>query len=94
MGSKCLISLINAEAVIFHHYLSRQGGEERLEGIQFGLSAFNQTISCCMIHKTNLINRRTLCAEQHIPEFGMVSNVESEEKFTIEVAMQSVVNVF
>lgn len=54
MGSKCPISLINAEAVIFHQCLSRQGGEEASLGIQFGLGAFNQTISCCMIHKTNL----------------------------------------
>lgn len=31
-------------------------------GIQFGLSAFNQTISCCTIHKSSLITLRTLCA--------------------------------
>lgn len=27
--------------------------EEALAGIQFGLGAFNQTLSCCMIHKTD-----------------------------------------
>lgn len=52
-GSKCPISFINAEAVIFHQYLSRQARNEASEGIQFGLGAFNQTISCCMIHKSN-----------------------------------------
>lgn len=54
MGSKCSISLINAKAVILHQYLSRRGGEETLVGIQFGLGAFNQTISCFIFHETNL----------------------------------------
>lgn len=70
MGSKCSISLINAEAVIFHQYLSRQGGEEALVGIQFGLGAFNQTVSCCVFHKTD-VGPQELHV-QKIPEFGMV----------------------
>lgn len=71
MGSKCSISLINAEAVIFHQYLSKQGEEEALVGIQFGLGAFNQTISCFMIN-TSRLRPWELCVH-HIPDCGMIT---------------------
>lgn len=92
MGSKCSISLINAEAVIFHQYLSRQGREEALVGIQFGLGAFNQTISHCMMHNTNLRPPRTLRAAHVLP---WLQNVRLEENiFAIKVTLQSMDNIF
>lgn len=72
VGSKCSISLINAEAVIFHQYSSMQGGEEALEGIQLGLGAFNQTISCFIFDKT-VLSPWELCVQQ-IPQACVMWN--------------------